>query len=516
MQHDSQIKAAYNDKATALTYDYSPCFQFIKPYTESVDLAIGNLELTLAGPPFKGYPQFSAPDELALTLKDIGMDVLVTANNHCVDRGKNGVDRTIEMLDSLKILHTGTFRDTVDRMNDYPLIFEKNGFRIALLNYTFSTNGLPVTKPNVVNMLDTVLIRKDLVKAKESKPDIVIVFTHWGIEYQSQPSALQKAVAEFCMKKGVNLVIGSHPHVLQPMEWRKENNQVITYSLGNFVSGQRDRYKNGGAMLEVNFTKIVKDSLPTTTIGSAGYILEWVYRTEDDDKDYYILPVPSFENDTIGFIKDEVSRAAFKTFVEDSRNFLNRSNLKLNEIKKKPSLIKISKSDSIFVKGRIEGFYSWYGEMIRNKTVNKNFNPVFIKSNDGMTTLDFSNYKLGLKNHGFTDDFIEIKINGYKKCSDNLGKIKYETFAKFEDLEQLEDIKCDFSNIYEWTNSMESPTGVELTEVKFLNKNIIQGVVHFFYTDKIGKKFTWDQKAIVDFLHQGNEWKINNLKFERL
>ena len=101
MQHDSQIKAAYNNEATAFSYDYSSCFQFVKPYIESVDVAIGNLELTLAGPPFKGYPQFSAPDELAIALKDLGMDVLVTANNHSLDRGKRGVDRTIERGDSL-------------------------------------------------------------------------------------------------------------------------------------------------------------------------------------------------------------------------------------------------------------------------------------------------------------------------------------------------------------------------------------------------------------------------------
>jgi hypothetical protein len=338
MQHDSQIKAAYNEGTTRNTYDYSSCFQFVKPYIESVDLAIGNLELTLAGPPYKGYPQFSAPDELAIELKDMGMDVLVTANNHSLDRGRKGVDRTIEMLDSLKILHTGTFRDTVDRMNDYPLIIEKNGFKLALLNYTYGTNGIAVTKPNVVNMLDTALIRKDIVKAKEANPDFIIVFTHWGQEYQSQPSTQQKRITEFCFANGAQLVIGSHPHVLQPMEWRKEKNQLVTYSLGNFVSGQRDRYKNGGAMVQVNLTKILKDSVSITTLDSAGYILEWVYRTVDAKKDYYILPVPTFENDTTGFIKDEASRLSFKTFVEDSRKLLNENNLDLSEIKKQPSI----------------------------------------------------------------------------------------------------------------------------------------------------------------------------------
>jgi poly-gamma-glutamate synthesis protein (capsule biosynthesis protein) len=146
---------------------------------------VGNLEVTLAGPPYKGYPQFSAPDELAIALKEIGMDVLVTANNHSLDRGRKGVERTIEMLDSLKIIHTGTFRDTVNRMNDYPLFIQKNGFVLALLNYTYGTNGIPIPEPNVVNMLDTVLMKKDITRAKEGKPDFIVVFTHWRKELLS-------------------------------------------------------------------------------------------------------------------------------------------------------------------------------------------------------------------------------------------------------------------------------------------------------------------------------------------
>jgi poly-gamma-glutamate capsule biosynthesis protein CapA/YwtB (metallophosphatase superfamily) len=334
MQHDSQIKAAFDP--TSKTYDYNPCFQFVKPYFESVDLAIGNLELTLAGPPFKGYPQFSAPDALAFALRDAGMDVLVTANNHSVDRGRKGVDRTIQLLDSAGILHTGTFRDTVDRMNDYPLLLEKSGIKLALLNYTYGTNGIPVTKPNVVNLIDTAVIRKDMIKAKEANPDFIVVFTHWGLEYQSQPSKEQKRLTEFCFQLGAHVVMGSHPHVIQPMEWRKEKNQLIVYSLGNFVSGQRDRYKNGGAMVRMDFSKITNDSVSTSTIDSAGYILEWVYRTTDVNKDYYILPIPSFENDTAEFIKDEASRLSFKTFVEDSRKLMRNYNLNLSEIKKQP------------------------------------------------------------------------------------------------------------------------------------------------------------------------------------
>lgn len=330
MGHGSQITSAYDP--TKKEYDYASCFQFMKPYLESADLAIGNLELTFAGPPYTGYPQFSSPDALGRDLKESGFDVLVTSNNHCVDRGRKGLERTVAMLDSFNIPHTGTFVDEASRLNDYPLIIEKNGFKLALLNYTFSTNGLPVAAPNIVNRLDTTLIGKDIQRAKEFKPDAIIVFTHWGVEYESLPRKSDVNVAEFCFRKGAKLVIGAHPHVLQPMEWRKEKDQFVVYSLGNYVSGQRKRYTDGGALAYIGLEKIAyRPDSAITHIDSASYFLHWVYRTEDTKKDYYMLPVLKEEHDSISIIKDAASRAAFKTFVNDSRALYNRYNKNVKE-----------------------------------------------------------------------------------------------------------------------------------------------------------------------------------------
>jgi poly-gamma-glutamate capsule biosynthesis protein CapA/YwtB (metallophosphatase superfamily) len=330
MQHDSQISDAY-DHATK-HYDYKPCFQFVKPYIQAADIAIGNLELTLAGPPYHGYPQFSAPDELLFALKDMGMDVLVTANNHCVDTGQKGLERTIQMLDSLEIPHCGTFTDEASRLNDYPLLVQKNNFKLAILNYTFSTNGLPVTKPNIVNRIDTAVMAVDLSKARSLQPDAIIVFLHWGIEYQSLPSKAQKDVTEYCFKHGAQLVIGAHPHVIQPMEWRKEKNQLVTYSLGNFVSGQRKRYTDGGSMITMELEKITfPDDSTVTSIDTAAYVLEWVYKSASAGKKYYVLPVPTFEKDSTAFIKEASSKEAFKTFIADSRELLKKHNVHLNE-----------------------------------------------------------------------------------------------------------------------------------------------------------------------------------------
>lgn len=329
MQHDSQIASAYEPQTK--TYDYTSCFQFIAPTLRSADLTIGNLEVTLAGPPYKGYPQFSAPDQLAYTLRDVGLDVLVTANNHCVDQGKKGLERTIALLDTIGIQHTGTFVDSAARTKTYPLIIEKKGFRLSLLNYTYGTNGIPVPKPNIVNVLDTLRIKQDLRKAKNQNTDAIIVFVHWGVEYQNLPHSSQKKMAEFCFAHGAKLVIGSHPHVLQPIEWRKEQDQLLAYSLGNFVSGQRDRYKNGGALLNVTLKKIQgEDSTSQVTIDSASYALDWIYRTADASKDYYIMPIPQFEGDTL-FIKNSTARLQLHEFASDSRALFSKHNVQVSE-----------------------------------------------------------------------------------------------------------------------------------------------------------------------------------------
>jgi poly-gamma-glutamate synthesis protein (capsule biosynthesis protein) len=322
MQHDTQIAAAF-DPATG-KYNYDECFRQVKPIFDSADITIGNLELSLGGPPYKGYPNFSAPDELVETLVASGVDVLVTANNHCLDRGKKGLQRTIAVLDTMHIPHTGTFVDSAQRANTYPLLIEEKSFRISLLNYTYGTNGIPVSKPNIVNYIDTTLIAADINKAKEQHPDFIVAFFHWGDEYQRLPNKSQEDLARFCFTRGVKLVIGAHPHVLQPMEWRKDTDQLVVYSLGNFVSGQSSRYRNGGGMLHVELQK--NDS--TTAITNAEYELQYVYR--DPARKYHIVPVTHFENDTT-LIHEAAARASIRQFASDSRKLLMEHNVNVGE-----------------------------------------------------------------------------------------------------------------------------------------------------------------------------------------
>jgi hypothetical protein len=329
MGHDSQIASAFLEKEQR--YDYTACFERVKPYIEGADLAIGNLEVTLAGAPYKGYPQFSSPDALAVALKDMGFDALVTANNHSVDRGKKGIERTIRVLDSLDIPHTGNFIYSKARTKQTPLLLEKNGFTIAVLNYTYGTNGIKVPHPTIVNHLDTLQMKTDLWVTRAKKPDAIIVFTHWGEEYESLPRKEAKRLAEFCFKHGAKLVIGSHPHVIQPMEWRKEKDQFVAYSLGNFVSGQRKRYTDGGALAYVELMKVTHPSGSVTSIEHAGYYLNWVYRTADARKDYRLLSSADVELDE-NFEMDKASREASTLFLKDSRELMRKHNVNVEEM----------------------------------------------------------------------------------------------------------------------------------------------------------------------------------------
>lgn len=332
MGHGPQITAAYNP--TTKTYSYDNMYKYIKNLISTPDFTIANLEVTLAGPPYDGYPQFSSPDALALDSKLNGIDAFVTANNHSCDRGKDGIIRTIKILDLLEIPHTGTFNDVKTRDSLNLLVFKKNGFRIGLLNYTYGTNGLKVPEPTFVNLIDTSLIALDLVKAKSKNLDKIIVFIHWGTEYQSEPNEIQYKTEKFIFDHGADIIIGSHPHVIQKMTYIPKNDSTkekfIVYSLGNYVSNQRKRKTDGGVMVQLTFAK--NDS-NQTYIKDQGYYLTWVNKVLEDGKNqYYILPASKFETDT-SFFSNISQFNAMKTYISDSRELLNSQNINVPEYK---------------------------------------------------------------------------------------------------------------------------------------------------------------------------------------
>jgi poly-gamma-glutamate capsule biosynthesis protein CapA/YwtB (metallophosphatase superfamily) len=332
MGHDPQIESAEITKNES--YNYEPCFQYIKPIIEKADLAIANLEVTLPGkPPYRGYPQFRSPNELALALRLAGFDLLVTANNHSNDAGKKGVINTISTVKDYGFYQTGTFKNQEDRDLYYPLIVYKNDFKIAFLNYTYGTNGIKTRPPVIVNYIDEKLIEADLKLAHELKPDAIIVITHWGKEYKYIENEKQRKLAKKIFNWGADLIIGMHPHVVQPIREMKILQQdstfkktLVIYSLGNFISGQTTPNTEGGFMFEVTLEKDKKTN--KVTLGEHHYIPVWRYVYQDSKKKstYFALPISPFENGNGAWIgMDEENKKNLQAFAKKTRGHLKDS-----------------------------------------------------------------------------------------------------------------------------------------------------------------------------------------------
>ena len=290
MGHMPQHNAALRQDGS---YDYAPCFRYVKDYVKSADVAIVNLEVPLDGRPYSGYPQFSAPDALAACARDAGFDIMTTANNHCMDRGRHGLERTLHALDSLGIPHLGTYIDRDRREADHPMMVDACGLRVALLCYTYGTNGIPVAEPNVVNFIDTAEMARDLRKAKEQGADFVVTLIHWGIEYAVKANSEQETTARWLLEHGSDAVIGGHPHVVQnftidAIPGNDRFPEVVVYSMGNLVSNQRDVNTDGGIMVELTLTK-GDEGVPLRQ--ECRYMPYWVHRgTVDGLYQYYIVP----------------------------------------------------------------------------------------------------------------------------------------------------------------------------------------------------------------------------------
>lgn len=289
MAHGPQIKAALRSGGT---YDFSPSFDSLRSVISSADLALGNLETTFAGKPYTGYPRFSAPDALATALRDAGFDVLTTSNNHSADRSRLGIVRTLDLLDSLGMAHTGSYRSAQERAERTPLVCRVRGMRIAVLAYTYGTNGLPVPPPAIVDPIDTVLMARDLARVDSLGVDYTVVQIHWGNEYERTPSGMQRHLADWLHRRGVDAIIGSHPHVVQQSELlsRAGRESFVIYSMGNFISNQRTPAGVRGGMLLSLTLERKSPEAPITTTPS----YQWVFVAKQDEAGrgrYCLLPV---------------------------------------------------------------------------------------------------------------------------------------------------------------------------------------------------------------------------------
>lgn len=303
MQHMPQVRAALREDGS---YDYSACFRYIRPFWEGADFAVVNLETTLSERgPYSGYPRFASPAELAAALREAGVDVAVLANNHCCDRGARGVRTTVRTVDSVGLRYAGVYIDSAAA--ERPLMLKKRGFRVALLNCTYGTNGLPVPEGTVVHGIDTVRMGHDVEAARRDSATHIVLFVHWGEEYQRRPNDAQRRLAAWCRRQGVDAVIGSHPHVAQPVDTAER----VVWSLGNFVSNQRGRYQDGGLSVRVTLSSRGRrpriESLPHWV---------WLRRTEEGKAEYVVVPA-YVSGREIGM--DSLTNLRFVGALEDNR-----------------------------------------------------------------------------------------------------------------------------------------------------------------------------------------------------
>lgn len=286
MMHSAQIDAA----RTSSGFDFSDYFSSVKSYIESADFAVVNLEAPLGGAPYRGYPCFSAPDEFATTLSEAGFDFLLLANNHILDCHDRGLCRTVATLDSLDIPHTGAFRNAAERDSLSPAIVNIDGFKLALLNYTYGTNGILPQGQVVVNYIDENRIHADIAAARKKGAELVAVCIHWGDEYNLLPNGEQKRLADKLVNMDADMIIGGHPHVIQPMEIRTGPTGrpvLLVYSLGNLVSNMKTIDTRGGAMVRV---KIERDPSGVAHVASAAYSLIHVVPPSAADENYRVMP----------------------------------------------------------------------------------------------------------------------------------------------------------------------------------------------------------------------------------
>ena len=239
----------------SLNYDH--LFKNIQDDINASDIKIVNQETILGGMDmgFSSYPCFNSPQEIGDAEVKAGFNTILHATNHALDKGLPGIENTLNFwhtkYPNINVLGLNETKDDVDKI----YVYQQDGFKIAILNYTFSTNGIPLPKkkPYAVNMLSVDRVTKDIKKAKEVA-DMVVVCPHWGTEYTYTPDSLQKKYTELFSTLGVDLVIGTHPHVLEPVEVIKNNdghNMLVYYSLGNFISCQTEMPRMIGGMAEI-------------------------------------------------------------------------------------------------------------------------------------------------------------------------------------------------------------------------------------------------------------------------
>lgn len=314
MMHGRQIREALIDKSdnkNPESYNFGNFFRFIKDDIKKSDIAVANMEFTVGTTPYSGYPLFSAPESIIWEAQQSGFNLFLLANNHILDKGKSGFEKTLELYSKNNAQYTGAYLSVEEQEREYPKMIRIRDLKIAFLNFTYSTNGFPVPKGYCVNRIDTTHIKEAINKAKEQGADIIIAAPHWGDEYQSKANQKQRELANFMISNGVHVIIGSHPHVTQ--DGYIDKNNVVFYSLGNYISNQSVPANTQlGLMVTIKIVKnlITKDCY----ISDAKYNYLWCFRGGEFLKDYTVVKIDDILNKRIETLDSIKTIKAIKTY----------------------------------------------------------------------------------------------------------------------------------------------------------------------------------------------------------
>jgi hypothetical protein len=327
MCHSTQFNYAH---VQGDSFDFKPVFSEVKKYLELADFAVGNLETVTAGKEkgYSGYPLFNTPSDFVTALKYAGFDLLVTANNHSLDRGEYGVRKTIENILNNGLSYTGTFLSEEDK--EKVRVFNLYGISVAIIAYTYGTNGIPLPrgKDYIINLIDDNTFKEDISGARAQGAEIVIVHFHFGEEYKRNPSKYQIENVKKAVEAGADIIIGGHPHVIQPAEFLKGTGGTLdsvftAYSLGNFISNQRWRYSDAGVILFLTLKKNFKTG--EIYLAGVSYLPTWVFRGVIKGKrEFVILPAEAaFYDNNYNFLSEDDLQKMRQAFSDTEEMFIN-------------------------------------------------------------------------------------------------------------------------------------------------------------------------------------------------
>lgn len=302
--HDGVYKDAKTNKKGEdgyFVYDFKNMFTEIKDILAPYDLKFYNQETIIGGKDIglSSYPTFNSPDEIGLDLIDTGFNIVNLATNHTLDRGEKAIFYSRKFWKGQDVLAVGSYDSVLD--HDKVVIQEKNGIKYAVLGYTTVTNGLKVPngKEYLLNVYDEEKVKEDIERLRD-KVDILIVSMHWGVEYVHEPVASQREIASYLSSLGVDVIIGHHPHVIEPIEYIEDT--LVIYSLGNFISAQEGTMKRVGMIAAFDIEKVVKGSEKKVSITNVKADLLWTHHQKY--KNFKVIP---FSHLTESELKDHES-----------------------------------------------------------------------------------------------------------------------------------------------------------------------------------------------------------------